>query len=249
MQSRTIRLGPVTLRFNPLVAVCVLLSCSLFLRLGFWQLDRAAEKREAEQAREARLEADPVRPGSLSTDMPPEYTRVSLRGEYLDSRVVFLRLYQFHQGQPGYEVLAPFRPAGGGELVLVSRGWLAPTGEGSRPSIPPVEGTQRLVARVHQPPADVRPGEVSDRDWPVRLPRLDLEQAEQLLGDPLRPYVLRLEAGQPGVLTRHWSVPDFSTRTHYVYATQWFGFVLLVLLGTIYFSTNLFSRHRSNPPQ
>ncbi len=244
MQSRTVRLGQVTLRFNMVVAASIVLACSLFVRLGIWQLDRAAEKRQAEQTRAERLQAEPVPLASLSGPSPPEYTRVTLEGEYLQQEVAFLRLYQFHQGQPGYEVLSPFRPASGGDMLLVSRGWMAPGEEGERPPIPDVEGEQRLVARVHHSDVTSQRGQISDEDWPVRLPRLNLTQAGELLGEPLRPYIVRLEADQPGVLTRHWSAPDFSTRTHYVYAAQWFGFTLIVLVATAYFATNLFPRRR-----
>jgi len=166
---------------------------------------------------------------------------VSLRVEYLNQQVAFLVLFQFFQGQPGYELVSPVRVAGHDELVLVSRGWVAPGESGELPHVPDVHGEQHLLARVHVPEIPVEAGSVTDTQWPLRVPRLQTEQAGRLLGEAVYPYVLRLEAEQPGVKVRHWTQPSFSARTHYGYAAQWFFFTLVVVAATLLLSTNLLS--------
>lgn len=245
-RTRVFSLGRLTVRFNWFVALCVVMTCGMFFNLGLWQLDRAAQKRGQEAAWQAMQQSDPLALEQLSPEQRQDGRPVVLEGSYLGQQVAFLVPYQFHRGQPGYEVLSPFRPASGDEpLVLVSRGWIAPAAEGRRPAVPDVPGErQQVIARLHVPTATPEPGRVTDRDWPVRLPRVDIAQAGRLLDEPLYPHVLRVEVGQPGALQRHWPAPEFGRRMHYVYAGQWFLFTALVIAGSLLMGTNILSLWR-----
>ncbi|WP_339856836.1 SURF1 family protein [Pseudohongiella acticola] len=236
----TLQLGRLTVQVDAFIVLCIFLSCGMFISLGFWQLDRAAEKRALAAAYQSAAQADPVPFAELPQTDVSNNLRVALQGRFR-SEISFLVLYQFFQGRPGYELVTPFRPATGGDLVLISRGWIAPGNDGGPPTVPAVEGETSVLARLHLPETTVPAGEVTDNSWPVRLPRLNIEQTRQLLGEPVYPYVLRLEAGQPGVLGRHWSQPDFSTRSHYAYTAQWFGLALLVLLASFAYASNVLS--------
>lgn len=245
--ATTLQLGKLTVRVDAFILLCIFLSCGMFVSLGFWQLDRAAEKRALAAAYQQAQEAEPIAwaevsglsADSLARQLLPNQ-RLQLQGSYLDE-ISFLVLYQFFQGRPGYELVTPFQPAVGGDLVLLSRGWIAPGADGALPEIPRVDPDQMLIAQIHIPPGEIPAGEVTDTSWPVRLPRLNVEQASRLLGEPVFPYVLRLESGQPGVQNRHWSLPDFSTRSHYAYTAQWFGLAILVLILSLVLASNITS--------
>lgn len=241
----TLHLGKLTVQVDAFILLCIFLSCGMFISLGFWQLDRAAEKRARAEAWQSAVEADPVPFASLlasdaegGEELVSNNRRIALQGSFHND-ISFLVLYQFFQGRPGYELVTPVRPAGGGDLVLVSRGWIAPDASGGRPEVPIVDGQQSMVARLYLPETDIPPGEVTDNSWPVRMPRMNVAQASALLGEPVYPHVLRLESGQPGVQGRHWSQPDFGTRSHYAYTAQWFGLALLVLLASFAYASNI----------
>lgn len=239
----TLQLGKLTVRVDAFILLCIFLSCGMFVSLGFWQLDRAAEKRALAAAYQRSAQAEPVPFTSLLSgeqDLLTNNRRVALQGRF-ESDISFLVLYQFFRGQPGFELVTPFRPASGGDLVLVSRGWIAPGSGGGKPEVPAVEGNQSLIARLYLPETAVIPGEVTDDSWPVRVPRLDVAQAGRLLGEPVFPHVLRLESGQAGVQGRHWPQPDFSTRSHYAYTAQWFALAALVLLASFAYASNILS--------
>lgn len=267
--SRDLRIGRLEIRFNWFIALCVVMTCGMFISLGLWQLDRAAEKRAREQAWE-QMQSAPVidytelADSSEGGERPDSHERllmrtgqpVRLHGEFMDSRVSFLVMYQFHQGRGGFEVVTPFRPNGRDELVLVSRGWLPATEEGGRPEVPPVrpgdgdslgsaDGDTRsgleIRARLHVPELPPARGRVADDSWPLRVPGLHPGQAGELLGEEVYPRVLRLMEGEPGLLRAHWQEPDFGRRMHYGYAVQWFMFTLLVVLASVLLSSNLLS--------
>tara|TARA_R100001039_G_C1854190_1_gene115927 strand:+ start:1370 stop:2128 length:759 start_codon:yes stop_codon:yes gene_type:complete len=240
----TLHIGRLTVQVDAFILLCIFLSCGMFVSLGFWQLDRAAEKRSQADAWRAAVEAEPVPFAAIQASDDARETlvsnnrRVALEGSF-QNEISFLVLYQFFQGRPGYELVTPVRPAGGGDLVLVSRGWIAPDDNGGRPDVPVVAGTQSMIARLYLPDTDIPPGDITDDSWPVRMPRLNVTQAGRLLGEPVYPHVLRLESGQPGVQGQHWSQPDFSTRSHYAYTAQWFGLAVLVLLASLAYASNI----------
>jgi len=238
IRSRELVFGKFRVNFHPLVFLCLCSSLGMFISLGFWQLDRAEEKRMMAAALQARVAAEPV-PLSAVSDTPGNLTRIFLSGEF-QNEISFLLLFQFFQAQAGYEVVTPFRPADGGPLVLVSRGWISAADSSDRPPVPlPPEGIQQIRGQVYVPEFEPALADVVDTDWPVRLARLNVEQAGRLLGEPVYPFVIRLESEQPGVLQRHWSAPRLQTRSHLAYAVQWFGIALVVALAALFYSSNL----------
>lgn len=241
----TVHIGKLTVQVDAFILLCIFLSCGMFVSLGFWQLDRAAEKRAASAAWQAAAQAEPVAWSSLDESLISNNRRVALQGSF-QSEISFLVLYQFFQGRPGYELVTPFSPSDGGDLILVSRGWIGPDADGGRPEVPVVQGQQSVTARLYVPETEPAPGEVTDNSWPVRMPRLNVAQASRLLGEPVFPTVLRLEPDQPGVLARHWSQPDFSTRSHYAYTAQWFALAALVLLASFAYASNVLTLLRNH---
>ncbi len=237
-------LGKLKVQINWLVLLCFISSMGMFISLADWQLERAEQKRMLADALEIRAEL-PALPLAEAESHPlfGDQFRVSLTGQFENS-IPFLKTFQFYRGQAGMEVVTPFR-RGDGSLVLVSRGWVAPANNAELPLIPNVDGQQTVVANVYVPEQEIPPVEVGSNSWPVRLSRLNVAQAERLLGEPVYPYVLRLEEGQAGVLSRHWPTPRISTRTHIGYAIQWMVIAALVALAALLLSSNALALWRS----
>lgn len=119
-------------------ALIAVMASIVFVRLGFWQLERHAEKRDAAELREARLAQPPVALATLLEQEEPgpageriEWRRVELRGRWNPSGEVLIR-NRVHNGRPGVHVVTPLVLDSGpgsseveisGEL-LVLRGWL-----------------------------------------------------------------------------------------------------------------------------
>lgn len=233
-----LRLGKLHITINWLVLLCFISSLGMFISLAFWQLDRAEEKRAMAQALEQRAVADPLPlEQAEQTALFGNQSRVVVQGEY-ETSISFLVTFQFYRGQAGFEVVTPFRLSDG-SLALVSRGWLAPADDGGEPQVPEVSGLQSVVAEVYLPDEEIPPATVTDQSWPVSLSRLNVEQAGRLLGEPVYPYLLRLEADQPGVLARHWQAPSVSTRTHIGYAIQWFVITIVVSILALLYASNI----------
>jgi len=245
-----LQLGRLHVRIHWGIALCVTLTFAMLVNLGFWQLGRAEEKRALQREMLARQELPAMalaqvqpRTGTLSEAQASqlENLRVSVSGRYWNE-ASFLVAFQFFQGAPGFELVTPFLVNGSEETLLVSRGWIAPgPGDDGLPFVEPVEGEQILTGQLHVPAAVVGITQVEGAAWPLRLRRMDVSRAAEVLDRPVLPWVLRLSADSAGVLARHWPAVTVSTRSNIQYALQWFALALLVLLVSLAFCTNLLS--------
>lgn len=96
---------------------------ALFVRFGFWQLERLGQRR-AENALLAARIADPTRPFlDVRTQSAPWDRRATIEGvpDYENEFVVTGRS---RNGSPGVHILTPVRVAGYDSAVLVNRGWV-----------------------------------------------------------------------------------------------------------------------------
>ena len=84
------------IRVNWPLAACIVITAATFMRLGLWQLDRAAEKVDAqiELLAELQVNAEPIEsipPGHLHSANPELQNRhVKLIGEYWNERTILL---------------------------------------------------------------------------------------------------------------------------------------------------------------
>ena len=124
----------------------------LFVRLGIWQLHRAAFK-EGLLRRYAASVTAPLQDFATVTDPPPidSFPRVRVSGHYLPSRMYLLD-NPHHDERGGIEVFVPFVVTGGGRLLLVDMGFLAAEPDGSTPALPPLSSAPVTLQGSYVPP-------------------------------------------------------------------------------------------------
>lgn len=231
----SVRLGSVEFRPPALfITLLTLLLLSLLTGLGFWQLDRAAQKRALleqyqGQEREAPIEvrADLAAAGEL------EYRPAQVRGRF-DTGHQFLLDNRTHQGMAGYQVLTPLRIEGSEQGILVNRGWV-PRGSSRSvlPDVPAPATPVRLEGMLKQPTRTITLGEGEDREpgWPKVLQRVRLDLQAEQLGYPLLPLLLLLGPDQEHGFVREWEpVKGFGPEQNMGYAVQWFGLAAALLV-------------------
>lgn len=219
-------------RFVPTVAAALVVT--LCLAAGEWQRARMHYKEDLRARYEAASVAPPLAAERLT---PPEggwpllrFRPVRLQG-YFDPAHQVLLDNRVRDGQPGYEVLAPFRLEDGRTLV-VKRGWVAQgRSRADLPAVPPPEGMVTIAGRIELAPAGyVELGPAPATSAPV-WQHLDLDRFATRSGGALLPVlVLQTEAaGARDALRRDWPAPDFGVNTHRMYMLQWYAFALTAL--------------------
>ena len=205
------------------------LAAALFCGLGFWQLDRAAQKRDLALRMELRQQMPPVR---LAADSDPfdalEFRMLLVRGRFHPERQVFIENRK-HMGKSGFHVISPLRVEGTDRYLLVNRGWVAAGPEMGEPTVATPASVVEVSgeAVIPSPPAiDLRPNQLPEeqRRWPF----LTLEGYAAWSGLPIYPFLLLQSGDEPGFV-RSWKRVPPSDAMHLGYAIQWFAFALIVL--------------------
>jgi len=215
----------------------------LLLALGFWQLDRAAQKKELYAAY---LEKSALTPIELNKLVPTEpvaemlWRKGIVHGQYSYGRD-FILDNQMLNGQPGYFVYSPFSVDLAGSTIMVNRGWV-PAGYYREvlPDILTAEGSVTLFGTIMLPPITSAfsidaPIEEKMAKGISRMQNIDLDVLADIVGQPLLPYVLQLEPASPTGFTRQWNMPGSGAEKHFGYAFQWFALAatLLIIFITI----------------
>lgn len=209
----------------------------LFCRLGFWQLGRADEKAALMARYEQRQHLPPLElPALLAKGGDVEDYPLRLRGHYDNSRLVYLD--QMQGPKAGFHVYTvfipdPLVPGEESEGILVNRGWV-PAGPDMQvvPSVPLATATT-VPGRVALPSPYFTVGEPDYRQRPLRVARLEMPLVSAALGVQLRPFFLRLDAGEPDGFVREWAPAarlGMPPEKHRGYAFQWFSLALAVLV-------------------
>jgi surfeit locus 1 family protein len=215
------------------------------LALGNWQLDRAAQKREAQARFEAMAAQPPIDvSGAELAAADVDLRRVQARGVFDPRHAVYID-NRIHRGVPGYEVVMPLKVEGSDRYVLVNRGWVARTAD--RAQLPPVATapdtvTVRGIAMVPHK----RTLELSDRVMEGAIwQNLTIERYREARPLRIQPFLIRQDNEVADGLVREWEAPDFGIDRHYGYAFQWFA-LAATLFG--FYAFTQFRRHSSRKP-
>lgn len=219
-----------------ILTLLVLLAAGVFIRLGFWQLERLAERR----ARNAQMQAQAsLPPLNLNQEMPAmvelaqmEYRLVTATGTF-DSTGEVLLTNQPWQGRLGVHLLTPLRLENG-QTLLVDRGWIpyedkdAPARQKyARPGTVTVTGMLRASQSIRG----------QGQNAPDQFTQVNLDLISKTTGQQLLP-LFAVEAPDPasaGLPYRSLPEVDLSEGPHLGYAMQWFFFALLLAVGYPFF--------------
>ena len=203
--------------------------------LGRWQMDRRAETLAEINRVVSNYSATPVpfaqaRDQFNQLDPAKEWTQVELKGTYDTAGERIVRNRPLN-GQPGYEVVVPFRLTTG-ETVVIDRGWL-PIGNknpGSPDSVPsPPPGEVTAVVRLKHGEPELQRGAPEGQ-----LASIDLPTYAAQLGYPLMTGAYgQLASETPPAAEMPVAFPKPSTDegTHLSYSLQWFAFGVLMFVG------------------
>jgi cytochrome oxidase assembly protein ShyY1 len=233
MRRWTFLLRPGWLALAVVVAAFAYLS---FTVLAPWQLGKNTKTSRENSQIERSLTAEPVPVTTLlpqQDSFAPEaqWRRVTATGHYLPDKQALARM-RLVDGQPAFEVLAPFA-VDQGPTVLVNRGYVRPEQGSQVPPIPPPPtGTVTVTARLRDSEAPVPGKDPFIADGFLQLHSIDVGQLAGLTGVGLAGSYLQLADDQPGGLGVI-SLPHLDSGPFLSYGIQWiaFGIVAPVALG------------------
>ncbi len=243
-----------------LATILVIAAIGVMVRLGFWQLDRLAQRRAFNDR--VRVNANGPEMGitgiSLTLDYTAlEYRPVTVTGEYDFANQVALR-NQAWNNQYGVHLLTPMKIAGTEVAVLVDRGWIpggdnvADWGKYDQPGTQQIHGVVRL--------SQVKPalGGRADPVWaegdpPIRAWNFaTIESIARQLPYLVLPAYVQLIPPPSGVdMSGSLPIPsppelDLTEGSHESYAIQWFSFAAVFAVGYPFFVSREEKRQRQS---
>jgi surfeit locus 1 family protein len=234
-------------RFTPgwRMTILAIVALVFFTRLGFWQLQRAEEKKQmlAAQARLAKQE-----PLTWTDKMvnPKQYQPIVVKGDFLPE--ILLLDNQHYQHQFGYHVLSPLMLVPG-KVVLIDRGWIA--GDMTRRTLPtpsvPI-GSVKLTGSAYYPFVNWVLGQAYEKkqDKLTIIERIDTNLIGQFLHQSVYPFIIRLNKDEAQGYVREWAVVSMPPERHYAYALQWFALAGIILILYLVLNLQIMGVHEKN---
>jgi cytochrome oxidase assembly protein ShyY1 len=225
-----------------LLHVTVVATIVLMINLGLWQFDRYHERLDFNEIVSARIEAQPqdlkellleIETGTKTVN-EAEWLNVFTSGEYLDQQTVNA-VNRSQGGFSGVDPLTPMRIAGGNQLVLVNRGFIAQSAQNQESAPAPV-GTVEILGRVRV--SEVRKtGGLSDPANGVlkEVINIDLNRLGQQIQDLNTEIFIEVLKSNPAdsMLLEPIADPILSSGSHLSYTAQWFIFSVFVAAGWV----------------
>ncbi|MGA1561426.1 MAG: SURF1 family protein [Gammaproteobacteria bacterium] len=209
----------------PLTVVMVVLGV-VFVQLGFWQLDRAAQKRAYWEA----MQQDAAQPAAVWNGEDAnlhEARQVRVTGTW-QPELGFWLDNRSHGNKPGMQRI-DFLQLGNGALLAVNRGWQAHRPDRSLPeqvpALPDVD--VGLLGQVHFP--EGQGFKLGDATQGALRLYLDLAAIDAQVPQAVMPMVLWQLSETSEGLVRAWPAPKPEEGMHLAYAVQWFGFAAALL--------------------
>ncbi len=218
----------------------------VLLALGFWQLDRADQKRTIHTEflqHQADETIDLNSAHSLRVNKNEMMWRnVKASGQFKTSMQILLD-NQVANSVAGYYVYTPFQLMNEYAWVLVNRGWFtAGNDRNVSPDLGEVENTETEITGVAKDAqstgillGDEKIEQMSENVF--RAQRINFQEIEELVEHDLLPYIIRLHAGSANGYHRDWRLPGSGVEKHLGYAFQWFAMAAVLLI--IYIVLNL----------
>ena len=217
------------------------LSIALFARLGYWQIERAEEKRTAAELYYQRSLAEPA---FISAEYAArlnledwQWRRVWVPGNFAANQHWLLDNEVDDQGRIGYRVYTPQR-MGDREApwLMVDRGWVAMPGtRNAVPALPYTEAPVQLngiIAAWPRPGLKLRGADVVEAlgNGILRVQFLDRDVVQSRLGATVLPYILRLAPDSPLAFQQRAPLAISGADRHRGHAFQWFALAFTVFV-------------------
>ncbi|MDA8871897.1 SURF1 family protein [Candidatus Thioglobus sp.] len=204
---------------------------AFLVSLGFWQLERADDKRIIEasikQANTGSVELIKKEEGLQSK----EYYEVRLQGKYLSDKQ-FIYDNQIVDQVSGYYVLTPYALEGQSKAILINRGFIPWNGRRDKlADIVIGQETREIKVQISKPikRMELKPSEVGIQ-FPALIQSIDLQDMADRAKVDFSSVIGLLDASASNGFIRKWEPYTGSIEKHIGYAVQWFLMALVLAI-------------------
>jgi surfeit locus 1 family protein len=234
----------ISFNYKLIPSLVFIIFFTLFIKLGFWQLGRADQKKIINMAFVERQNQPAMALNKEIIQMPLKdiiWRHIRMSGEFLNDKNIILD-NQVFQEKAGFLIYTPFKILDSNKIILVNRGWYPlSNSRNDIPNIAPITGVQVIEGEINKMPSSgIWLGKVITEkldESSFRLQRMDYEVLCSLIDKDLVKYVVKLKKpifDKTYIIDSSMPVPD--SDKNYGYAFQWFAmaftlFIIFIRLG------------------
>lgn len=221
--------------------IVTLLILPILINLGFWQLDRAEEKRGLiEQFKQQNKLGPLLIKDNLDLTEKLNYRTAQIVGNYNLKKQIFID-NKIYQGKTGVHVMTPFKLKNSEYSILVNRGWVPMVIDRSvLPEVKTPSHNLTLLGKIKtlgKKPFMVGSEFQSNQGWPALMQWINFNDIETKSGLKLLPYIFLLDEKEQSGYVRNWKPVVMRPEKSTSYAVQWFTLALALVI--IYIVVNL----------
>lgn len=226
-------------RFNftlPLT-IAFLITFSILIKLGFWQLERADHKKylnESYKLRQSEKIIDLNAHKNIKDKESILWRKVSLNGSFYKEKNLIVD-NQIFKHEAGFNILTPFKLDGTGMTILVNRGWHKNLI--NREQIPVINSVDDIglingyAVKIPVPGINLGGSNIEIINASLaRFQRINLDEINSFYQANFLPYMVYLNPLIDDEYTSNFKLPVPDSEKNYGYAFQWFAFALTLLI-------------------
>ena len=213
-------------------SILILATMAFLVSLGFWQLDRADQKRTIEASIQKANTGVVELIVNQNELLNKEYYEVRLQGSYVGDKQ-FIYDNQIIDQASGYYVLTPFVLTGQSNAIMINRGFIPWNGRRDQLDDIAVDSTYREIKiQVSRPikRIELKTSDISNQ-FPVLIQAIDFDVIEEISSTNFVDVIGLLDPSSDDGFVRKWEPYTGSIEKHIGYAIQWF--LMALVLGII----------------
>ena len=213
-------------------SILILATMAFLASLGFWQLDRADQKRTIEASIQKANTGVVELIVNQNELLNKEYYEVRLQGSYISDKQ-FIYDNQIVDQASGYYVLTPFVLKGQSNAIMINRGFIPWNGRRDQLADIAVDSASREIKiQVSNPikRIELKTSDISNQ-FPVLIQAIDFDVIEEISSTSIVHVIGHLDPASADGFVRKWEPYTGSIEKHIGYAIQWF--LMALVLGII----------------
>ena len=213
-------------------SILILATMAFLASLGFWQLDRADQKRTIEASIQKANTGVVELIINQNELLNKEYYEVRLQGSYISDKQ-FIYDNQIVDQASGYYVLTPFVLTGQSNAIMINRGFIPWNGRRDQLADIAVDSASREIKiQVSNPikRIELKTSDISNQ-FPVLIQAIDFDVIEEISSTSFVDVIGLLDPSSDDGFVRKWEPYTGSIEKHIGYAIQWF--LMALVLGII----------------
>ena len=213
-------------------SILILATMAFLVSLGFWQLDRADQKRTIEASIQKANTGVVELIVNQNELLNKEYYEVRLQGSYISDKQ-FIYDNQIVDQASGYYVLTPFVLTGQSNAIMINRGFIPWNGRRDQlADIAVGSAFREIKIQVSKPikRIELKTSDISNQ-FPVLIQAIDFDVIEEISSTSFVDVIGLLDPSSDDGFVRKWEPYTGSIEKHIGYAIQWF--LMALVLGII----------------